>query len=65
MPILSPVAGVTASSAAETLVGQLKVTGGGEPCVVVAHSILASASQQAETEDFLNAAVDAAVAILQ
>src|ERR1700722_3871154 len=35
----SPVAGVTASSAAETLVGQLKVTGGGEPCVVVAHSM--------------------------
>ena len=35
----SPVAGVTASSAAETLVGQLKVIGGGEPCVVVAHSM--------------------------
>ena len=32
-------AGVTASSAAETLVGQLKVIGGGEPCVVVAHSM--------------------------
>ena len=35
----SPVAGVTASSAAETLVGQLKVVGGGESCVVVAHSM--------------------------
>jgi pimeloyl-ACP methyl ester carboxylesterase len=35
----SPMVGVTASSAAETLVGQLKVIGGGEPCVVVAHSM--------------------------
>jgi pimeloyl-ACP methyl ester carboxylesterase len=34
-----PMADVTASSAAETLVGQLKVIGGGEPCVVVAHSM--------------------------
>ena len=35
----SPVAGVTASSAAETLAGQLRAAGGGEPCVVVAHSM--------------------------
>ena len=35
----SPVVGVTVSSAAETLVGQLKVVGGGEACVVVAHSM--------------------------
>ena len=33
--------------------------------VVVAHRILASANRQAETEEFLNAAVDAAVAILR
>ncbi|HWG06354.1 MAG TPA: hypothetical protein VG271_15190 [Beijerinckiaceae bacterium] len=32
--------------------------------IVLAHSILASASRRAETEDFLNTAVDAAVAIL-
>jgi len=35
----SPVAGVTASSAAQTLLGELKAIGGGEPCVVVAHSM--------------------------
>jgi pimeloyl-ACP methyl ester carboxylesterase len=35
----SGVAGVTASSAAASLAEQLKVIGGGEPCVVVAHSM--------------------------
>lgn len=36
---LSPVAGVTASSAAATLVGQLRRIGKGRPCVLVAHSM--------------------------
>ena len=35
----SGVAAVTAASAAQTLVRQLKVIGGGEPCVVAAHSM--------------------------
>jgi pimeloyl-ACP methyl ester carboxylesterase len=35
----SPVATVTASSAAATLVGQLRRIGNGRPCVVVAHSM--------------------------
>ncbi len=35
----SPVAGVTASSAAETLIGQLRRIGNGRPCVLVAHSV--------------------------
>ena len=35
----SGVAGITASSAAATLLGQIQVIGGGEPCVVVAHSM--------------------------
>ena len=35
----SAVAGVTASSAAATLVRQIEQIGGGEPCVVVAHSM--------------------------
>jgi pimeloyl-ACP methyl ester carboxylesterase len=35
----SPVAAVTASSAAATLVRQIRAIGGGEPCVVVAHSM--------------------------
>lgn len=47
----SSVAGVTASSAAETLVGQLKAIGGGEACVVVAHSmggtVVTAAAEQA------------------
>jgi pimeloyl-ACP methyl ester carboxylesterase len=34
----SQVAGITATSAAETLVRQIETIGGGEPCVVVAHS---------------------------
>ena len=32
-------AGITASSAAATLVRQIRVIGGGDPCVVVAHSM--------------------------
>jgi len=51
----SPVAGVTASSAAETLVGQLKVAGGGEPCVVAAHSmggVVATAAAELAPELF-------------
>lgn len=36
---VSPVAGVTASSAAATLVGQLRRIGNGRPCVLVAHSM--------------------------
>ncbi len=36
---LSPMAGITATSAAQTLVRQLSVIGGGEPCVIVAHSM--------------------------
>jgi pimeloyl-ACP methyl ester carboxylesterase len=51
----SPVAGVTASSAAETLVGQLKVIGGGEPCVVAAHSmggVVATAAAELAPELF-------------
>ncbi|MGW1506518.1 alpha/beta fold hydrolase [Streptomyces mirabilis] len=35
----SPVATVTASSAAGTLIGQLRRIGGGRPCVLVAHSM--------------------------
>jgi pimeloyl-ACP methyl ester carboxylesterase len=35
----SPVAAVTASSAAATLIGQLRRIGGGRPCVLVAHSM--------------------------
>ncbi len=35
----SPAAGVTATTAATTLVEQIRVIGGGEPCVVVAHSM--------------------------
>lgn len=35
----SGVAGITASSAAATLLRQIQVIGGGEPCVVVAHSM--------------------------
>ncbi|GLY02113.1 MULTISPECIES: alpha/beta fold hydrolase [Actinoplanes] len=35
----SPVAHVTASSAATTLIDQLRAIGGGDPCVVVAHSM--------------------------
>ncbi|MFI5679081.1 alpha/beta fold hydrolase [Streptomyces cellulosae] len=35
----SPVADVTASSAAETLIGQLRRIGNGRPCVLVAHSM--------------------------
>jgi pimeloyl-ACP methyl ester carboxylesterase len=35
----SPMAEVTTSSAADTLVGQLRLIGGGRPCVVVAHSM--------------------------
>ncbi|GLY30491.1 alpha/beta hydrolase [Kineosporia sp. NBRC 101731] len=35
----SPVAAVTASSAAAALVAQIRRIGGGEPCVVVAHSM--------------------------
>ena len=51
----SPVAGVTASSAAATLVGQLKVIGGGEACVVVAHSmggVVATAAAELAPELF-------------
>lgn len=51
----SPVAGVTASSAAETLVGQLMLTGGGEPCVVAAHSmggVVATAAAELAPELF-------------
>ncbi|MCA2214160.1 alpha/beta fold hydrolase [Jidongwangia harbinensis] len=35
----APLADVTAASAAETLVGQLRRIGGGRPCLVVAHSM--------------------------
>ncbi|WP_432046851.1 alpha/beta hydrolase [Streptomyces asiaticus] len=35
----SPVAGITASSAAESLVEQVRRIGGGRPCLVVAHSM--------------------------
>jgi pimeloyl-ACP methyl ester carboxylesterase len=35
----SPVGAVTATSAAATLVSQIKVIGNGQPCVVVAHSM--------------------------
>jgi pimeloyl-ACP methyl ester carboxylesterase len=36
---LSPVADVTADAAAAALVDQVRLVGGGEPCVVVAHSL--------------------------
>ena len=36
---VSPVAGITASSAAESLVADIRLIGGGSPCVVVAHSM--------------------------
>jgi pimeloyl-ACP methyl ester carboxylesterase len=61
----SPVAGVTASSAAETLVGQLKVIGGGEPCVVVAHSmggVVATAAAEMAPELFAHLVYVAAYA---
>ena len=61
----SPVAGVTASSAAETLVGQLKVIGGGEPCVVVAHSmggVVATAAAELAPELFAHLVYVAAFA---
>ena len=51
----SPVAGVTANSAAETLVGQLKMIGGGAPCVAVAHSmggVVATAAAELAPELF-------------
>ena len=51
----SPVTGVTASSAAETLVGQLTAIGGGEACVVVAHSmggVVATAAAELAPELF-------------
>ena len=35
----SGVAGITASSAAVTLVRQIRMIGGGDPCVVVGHSM--------------------------
>jgi pimeloyl-ACP methyl ester carboxylesterase len=35
----SPVAGITASSAAATLIGQIRRIGNGRPCLVVAHSM--------------------------
>lgn len=45
---------ITASSAAATLVGQIKLIGGGEPCVVVAHSMGGSvATAAAELEPSL------------
>jgi pimeloyl-ACP methyl ester carboxylesterase len=50
----SPVAAVTASSAASTLVGQIMTIGGGEPCVVVAHSMSGTvATAAAELEPSL------------
>jgi pimeloyl-ACP methyl ester carboxylesterase len=61
----SPVAGVTASSAAETLVGQLKVIGGGEPGVVVAHSmggVVATAAAELAPELFAHLVYVAAFA---
>jgi len=61
----SPMAGVTASSAAETLVGQLKVIGGGEPCVVVAHSmggVVATAAAELAPELFAHLVYVAAFA---
>ena len=51
----SPVAGVTASCAAATLVGQLTVIGSGEPCAVAAHSMsgaVASAAAEQAPELF-------------
>ena len=48
-------AGVTVTSAASTLVRQIQVIGGGEPCVVVAHSmggILATAAAELASELF-------------
>ncbi|TKA02140.1 alpha/beta fold hydrolase [Actinacidiphila oryziradicis] len=35
----SPVAGITTDAAAGALVDQIRLVGGGEPCVVVAHSV--------------------------
>ena len=61
----SPVAGVTASSAAETIVGQLKVIGGGEPGVVVAHSmggVVATAAAELAPELFAHLVYVAAFA---
>jgi pimeloyl-ACP methyl ester carboxylesterase len=51
----SPVAGVTALSAAATLVGQIRRIGGGRPCLVVAHSmggVVATAAAEAAPELF-------------
>ena len=51
----SPVATVTASSAAATLVRQLREIGGGDPCVVVAHSMsgpVATAAAELAPESF-------------
>jgi pimeloyl-ACP methyl ester carboxylesterase len=48
-------AGITVTSTATSLVGQIKMIGGGEPCVVVAHSmggIIASAAAELAPELF-------------
>ena len=61
----SGVAAVTASSAAATLVRQIRVIGGGEPCVVVAHSMggtVATAAAELEPSLFAHLVYVAAFA---
>jgi pimeloyl-ACP methyl ester carboxylesterase len=51
----SPLASITASSAAELLIEQIRTIGGGEPCVVVAHSmggVVATAAAERAPELF-------------
>lgn len=64
----TPSAEVTASSAAATLVGQIGRTGGGRPCVVVAHSmggVVATAAAEAAPELFAELVYVAAFAPVQ
>lgn len=61
----SGVAAITATSAASTLTGQLKVIGGGEPCTVVAHSmggVVATAAAELEPSLFAHLVYVAAFA---
>ncbi len=61
----SPLASVTASSAADVLIEQIRTIGGGEPCVVVAHSmggVVATAAAERAPELFSHLMYISAVA---
>ena len=62
---LTPLTSVTASSAAELLIEQIRTIGGGEPCVVVAHSmggVVATAAAERAPELFSHLMYVSAVA---